>query len=258
MTHVDYRLAGLLAVPFVLVFLAGLAAGVVAVFLICNLALLKRTWDQGRSISFVLSAALSLSVLVFLGSALSGLILMNGVFGQQAYVPENYPLFLLRPALEFFLVMLAAFAAALASFGALRHGSELVQRLIVPGVFLLVFVIALSLTKAWSSYWILADRFDTDAFVAALFEMARAEMSGVTAAFAGLGQAATGAGGGLFGEFFRALGSQADAVWEMVRAAGGNQFVLVETFPEIFAVSSLLALLYMVLRWPFTAFAAPE
>lgn len=254
MTHVDYRLGLIALLPVLLVFLAGLAAGVAAIFLICNLPLMRRVWDRGQTVSFAVSAALSLSVLVLISSGLSGLILMNGWFGEEAYVPESYPIFLFRPAAEFFVVLLAALVSAMLAFGWFRNSSELLQRLVVPGVFICVFVLALSLTKTWASYWALADQFDADVFFGALYQMARTEFADIGTAFSGFNEAFPADQAGLFGRFFQALGTQIDALWRAVRNAGGNQFVLVEAFPEIFAVSSLAALVYMVLRWPFTAF----
>ncbi|MDJ0930964.1 hypothetical protein [Breoghania sp.] len=120
MAHVDFRKGWVLLLPFVLVFFAGLAADIAAIFLICNLPLMKRTWDQGWAMSSALWAALSLSLTVLIGSVLSGLILKIGLLGKEAYVPESFPIFLLRPTLEFFLAMLASLALALLTFGLVR------------------------------------------------------------------------------------------------------------------------------------------
>lgn len=262
MANVDYRMGLLVAAPLVLVFLAGFTAGVVAVFLICNIPLMKRIHDQGRGITFAISAALSLTVLVFLGSVLSGLVLRNGYWGQSAYVPADFPGFLLPYMAEFFVVMLAPLVAGMVTFGALRGSSELTQRIVVPAVFLATFVVALSLTKAWASYSALAQEHDAGALITTVVQMAAAEFRDVLDAFAGLATFAAHPAGGadasLFGGIFETVGDKADAVWNAVRNAGGNQFILAEAFPEIFAVSSVLALLYMVLRWPFTAFSSDE
>ena len=255
MVHFDYRKGLIILLPLVLLFLAGLAAGVVAIFLVCNLPLMKRTWDQGRAMSFALSAALSLTLTVLIGSILSGLLLKLGLFGDDVYVPESFPLFLARPTLEFLLVMLAALAVAMLVFGFVRRSSEIVQRIVVPAAFIVVFVIGLALVKTWSSYWILADQFDTDLFFGTLFQIIRGEFAHIGIAFGALGDAISAPGGGLFGRLFQTVGGEIDTLWRTVRNAGGNQFVLVEAFPVIFAVSSLAALLYMVLRWPFTAFS---
>ncbi|PTW62673.1 hypothetical protein C8N35_101720 [Breoghania corrubedonensis] len=255
MAHIDYRTGLIILLPLVLLFLAGLAAGVVAAFLICNLPLLKRMWDKGGAMSFALSASLSLTLTVLIGSVLSGLLLKLGLFGNDVYVPESFPLFLARPTLEFFLVMLASLALAFLAFGFLRRSSELVQRVVVPVVFIAVFVLGLALVKTWSSYWILADQFDTDLFAGTLYQMVYGELATIGGAFATLGDAFSANGGGLFGRLFQSLGGELDTLWNTVRNAGGNQFVLVEAFPVIFAVSSLVALVYMVLRWPFTAFS---
>lgn len=259
MANVDYRMGLLVAAPLVLVFLAGFTAGVIAIFLICNIPLMKRVHDQGRAITFALSTALSLSVLVFLGSVLSGVILKNGYWGQSAYVPEAFPGFLLPHMVEFFLILLVPLVLAFLSFGALRHGSELAQRIVVPVVFIAAFVVALSMTKAWASYRIISAEIDAGAFITTTMQMIAAEFTGVMTAFRTLAEfAMLPAGEGnpdLFAGIFDAIGNRADFIWEAVKNAGGNQFVLAEAFPEIFAVSSVLALLYMVLRWPFTAFS---
>lgn len=259
MANVDYRMGLLVAAPLVLVFLAGFTAGVVAIFLICNIPLMKRVHDQGRAITFALSTALSLSVLVFLGSVLSGVILKNGYWGQNAYVPEAFPGFLLPHMVEFFIVMLVPLILAFLTFGALRQSSELTQRIVVPLVFLGSFVIALSMTKTWASYEVIASNLDVGSFIGTTLRMVSSEFAGITTTFQALAQFAMAPAGtgdqGLFASIFDTIGSRADNIWEAVKNAGGNQFVLTEAFPEIFAVSSLLALLYMVLRWPFTAFS---
>lgn len=259
MANIDYRMGLLVAAPLVLVFLAGLTAGVVTAFLICNIPLMKRVHDQGRSITFALSAALSLSVLVFLGSVLSGVILQNGYWGQSAYVPKSFPGFLLPHMVEFFFVMLAPLILAFLTFGALRQASELMQRIVVPLVFLGAFIIALSTTKAWESYRVIAVDIDAGAFIDTTLQMIAAEFVSILAAFETLADFAMTPGesgdAGLFAGIFDAIGGRIDYIWEAVKSAGGNQFVLAEAFPEIFAVSSVLALLYMVLRWPFTAFS---
>lgn len=262
MTHVDYRIGFLALAPLVLVFLAGITAGVVAIFLVCNVPLMKRLYDHGRGITFAVTAAASLSVLVFLGSVLSGLVLVNGVFGQTAFVPDDFPTFLLPYMLEFFLVMLVPLVLAFVTFGALRYGSELSQRVVVPAVFLAAFVVCLSLTKAWASYEVISAELDIGAFITTTAQITVAEFTGLWSSFEALGRFAStvqaGRGGGLFAGFFDTLGSRADLVWGLVKNAGGNQFVMSEAFPEIFAVSSVAALLYMVLRWPFTAFSRHE
>ena len=262
MANVDYRMGLLIAAPLVLVFLAGLTAGIVTAFLICNIPLLKRVHDQGRAITFSLTAALSLSVLVFLGSVLSGLILRNGYWGQTAYVPEAFPGFLLPHMVEFFILMLVPLVLALTTFGALRGASELVQRIVVPVVFLISFIIVLSTTKAWESYRAISVDVDAGALIATTLQMVTAECVSILQAFTALADFAmrpdAQGGAGLFGGVFDAIGGRIDYVWEAVKSAGGNQFVLAEAFPEIFAVSSVLALLYMVLRWPFTAFSSAE
>ncbi len=253
MTHIDHRAGLIVLLPLVLVFLAGLAAGVAAIFLVCNIALLHRIWERAQVVSFALSAALSLSLSVLIGSALSGLLLKMGIFGEEVYVPETYPVFLLRPALEFFVIMLAALVVALFAFGFVRRSSELVQRIVVPLAFLVTFIVALSLAKTWSSYLILANQFDTDTFASTLYEMISGEFSGMIGALTSFGGALALHQGGTFSHVFLMIGGELDSLWMMVRNAGGNQFVLVESFPVIFAVSSLLSLVYMVLRWPFTA-----
>ena len=255
MKHLDHRAGLIIVLPLALVFLAGLAAGVAAIFLICNLPLMKRTWDQGRTMSFALSAALSLSLAVLIGSALCGLLLKLGLFGEDVYVPESFPLFLLRPAVEFLVAMLVSLTFAMFAFGAVRRSSELAQRLVTPGVFIITFVVALSLTKAWSSYWVLSDSFDADHFAGTLYQMIHGEFAAIGAAFAQLGDGLATRETGLFARLFQAIGAAIDGLWRSVRNAGGNQFVLVESYPLIFTVFSLLALVYMVLRWPFTALA---
>ncbi|AXS39120.1 hypothetical protein [Breoghania sp. L-A4] len=260
MANVEYRMGLLIAAPLILVFLAGLTAGIVTAFLICNIPLLKRVHDQGRTITFALTAALSLSVLVFLGSVLSGVILQNGYWGQTAYVPEAFPGFLLPHMVEFFILMLVPLVLALTTFGALREASELVQRIVVPMVFLITFIVVLSATKAWESYRVISAQFEAGPFIDTTLQMITAECASILAAFTALADFAIGpdADAGLFGGMFDAIGGRVDFIWDAVKSAGGNQFVLAEAFPEIFAVSSVLALLYMVLRWPFTAFSSAE
>ncbi|WP_319772529.1 hypothetical protein [Breoghania sp.] len=255
MTHIDHRSALLILLPLVLVFLAGLAAGVAAIFLVCNISLLHRIWERAQVVSFALSVALSLSLSVLIGSVLSGLLLKLGIFGDEVYVPESFPVFLLRPALEFFVIMLAALVVAVFAFGFVRHSSELVQRIVVPLAFLVAFIVALSLAKTWSSYLILASQFDTETFAGTLYKMISSEFAGIFSSLAGIGDALARHQGGTFSRLFQMIGGEIDSLWVMVRNAGGNQFVLVESFPVIFAVSSLVSLVYMVLRWPFTAFA---
>ena len=196
MAHIDYRTGLIILLPLVLLFLAGLAAGVVAIFLVCNLPLMKRTWDQGGAMSFALSASLSLTLTVLIGSILSGLLLKLGLFGDDVYVPESFPLFLARPTLEFFLVMFAALALAILAFGFVRRSSELVQRIVVPLVFIAVFVLGLALVKTWSSYWILADQFNTDLFAGTLYQIVQGELATIGAAFSALGDAVTASAAG--------------------------------------------------------------